>query len=150
MCSVGGAQFLLKTKPSLCQTSSSKRKIVVFTIMTMSIYQDLDFQKLVEFAACTLYFIHFWWLTLHVHTTNYDAEQNKLWLVALNIGQAASWPVLSQLKLWWSPNPLPSVWRSGYARVCLGGFKEEEDQYSLWLGFDGSIRNHKRAYYIVG
>ncbi len=63
--------------------------------MTMSTYQDLDFQKHVEFAVYTLYFTHFWWLTLHFHATKYDAEQNKLWLVALHISQAASWQSLA-------------------------------------------------------
>ncbi len=124
--------FHLETKMPWCQTSSRKKKAVVFKTVTTNAYQDqinVGFSKVCEIfnvrSIESLKYIlefHIFECLLswrHFHAPKRDAERNELWLVVWHVGQTASWVGLGQWNLPYIPDLQPSVWRSGYARLLF-------------------------------
>ncbi len=92
------------TRMPWCQTPSRKKKATMFTTVTTSAYQDPHIR------ICE---------KIQVRGTppKHDAAQNKKWSVALTVSHMASWADLGHSKRPRFPDLLPSVWRSGHARL---------------------------------
>ncbi len=68
-----------------------------------------------SFIVCLLSRVLLW---RHFHAPKHDAAQNEAWLVTLPVSHMASWAGLGHSKRPKFPDLLPSVWRSGYARLA--------------------------------
>ncbi len=55
----------------------------------------------------------------HFHAPKHEAAQNETWLVASPVSHMPSWAVLGHSKQLRFPDLLPSVRRSGYARLSF-------------------------------